>query len=94
MHPADEPLLVSGVATQTLEVIEDLPDVQVVVMPLGGGSSAAGACIVAKAVDPKIQVVAVQSEAAPGAYHYWKHGEVVPSPIGTFAEGLATAVGL
>ena len=66
VHPSNEPLLISGVATQTLEVIEDLPDVQVVVMPLGGGSGVAGACIVAKAVDPNIQVVAVQSEGAPG----------------------------
>ena len=93
VHPADEPLLISGVATQTLEVIEDLPEVQVVVMPLGGGSGVAGACIVAKAVDPNIQVVAVQSEAAPGGYLYWKHGKAVPSSMETFAEGIATAAG-
>ena len=93
VHPSNEPLLISGVATQTLEVIEDLPDVQVVVMPLGGGSGVAGACIVAKAVDPNIQVVAVQSEGAPGGYLYWKHGEAVPGPVDTFAEGLATSVG-
>ena len=93
MHPADEPLLISGVATQTLEVIEDLPEVQVVVMPLGGGSGAAGACIVAKAIDPNIQVVAVQSEAAPGGYLYWKHGKAVQSSMETFAEGIATAAG-
>ena len=93
VHPADEPLLISGVATQTLEVIEDLPEVQVVVMPLGGGSGAAGACIVAKAIDPNIQVVAVQSEAAPGGYLYWKHGKAVQSSMETFAEGIATAAG-
>ena len=89
-HSSNEPLLISGVATQTLEVIEDLPDVEVIMMPLGGGSSAAGACVVAKAVDTKIQVVAAQSEGAPAAYHYWKHGEVVETPVDTFAEGIAT----
>ena len=50
-HPANEPLLVAGVATQTLEVIEDMPDVDTIVVPLGGGSGVAGACIVAKTVD-------------------------------------------
>ncbi len=93
VHPSDEPLLLAGVATQTLEVIEDLPEVQVVVMPLGGGSGVAGACIVAKTVDPNIQVIAVQSEGAPGGYLSWKHGEQVGAPVDTFAEGLATSVG-
>ncbi len=93
IHPANEPLLIAGVATQTLEVIEDLPDVEVIVLPLGGGSSAAGACVVAKAVDPGIQVVAVQSEAAPGGYLSWKRGEPVEAQMETFAEGLATSAG-
>lgn len=93
VHPANEPLLIAGVATQTLEVIEDLPRVEVIVQPLGGGSSAAGACIVAKAVDPHIQVVAVGAEAAPGAYLSWQRGELVEARMETFAEGLATKVG-
>ena len=93
VHPANEPLLIAGVATQTLEVIEDLPEVETVILPLGGGSSASGACVVAKAVDPRIQVFAVQSEAAQGGYLYWKHGEPVESPVDTFAEGLATKAG-
>ena len=93
VHSSNEPLLISGVATQTLEVIEDLPDVEVIMMPLGGGSSAAGACIVAKAVDSNIQVVAVQSEAAPAGYLFWKHGEAVEPPMETFAEGIGTKEG-
>ena len=93
VHPSNEPLLISGVATQTLEVIEDLPDVEVIMMPLGGGSGAAGACIVAKSVDPNIRVVAVQAEAAPGGYLSWKQGELVDAPMNTFAEGLATKAG-
>ena len=93
VHPANEPWLIAGVATQTLEVVEDLPDVEVIFMPLGGGSGAAGACIVAKSVDPDIQVVAVQSEAASGAYLYWKNGRPTEAPMETFAEGVATKVG-
>lgn len=92
-HPSNETLLIAGVATQTLEVIEDLPDVEVVMMPLGGGSGVAGACVVAKAVNPDIKVVAVQSEAAPGGYLYWKNGGPTEAPMETFAEGLATKEG-
>ena len=62
-------------------------------MPLGGGSSASGACIVAKAVNPQVEVVAVQSEAAPGGYLSWKQGSLVRAPMNTFAEGLATETG-
>ena len=93
VHPANEPLLIAGVATQTLEVFEDLPDVETIILPLGGGSTAAGACVVAKAINPASQVLAVQSEAAPGGYLYWKSGEPVDAPMETFAEGLATRVG-
>ena len=92
-HPANEPLLIAGVATQTLEVVEDLPDVEVILMPLGGGSSAAGACLVAKSVSSDIKVIAVQSEAAPGGYQSWKSGRLVEDVNRTFAEGLATASG-
>lgn len=93
VHPSDEPLLISGVATQTLEVIEDLPEVEAIMVPLGGGSSVAGACIVAKAVDPQIQVMAVQSEAAAAGYLSWQQGQLVQAPMHTFAEGIATGGG-
>jgi threonine dehydratase len=92
-HPSNEPLLIAGVATQTLEVLEDVPDVEVIMMPLGGGSGVAGACLVAKAVDPNIKVVAVQSEGAPGGYLYWKNGQRTDAPMETFAEGIATKEG-
>ena len=59
-------------------------------MPIGGGSAAAGACIVAKAVDPAIRVIGVQSEAAPAAHRSWRLRELVEDRMETFAEGLAT----
>lgn len=86
----DEPLLIAGVATATLEVLEDRPDIDALVVPIGGGSGAAGACIVAKTVRPEIEVVGVQSDAAPAAFRSWTARELVPDRNETFAEGLAT----
>ena len=93
VHAVNEPELIAGVGTASLEIIEDLPDVDVMLLPLGGGSGVSGACIVVKAVDSSIQVVAVQSEAAPAAYLSWKQGELVEAPVETFAEGVATKLG-
>ncbi len=93
VHAVNEPLLIAGVGTAALEIIEDLPDVDVMMLPLGGGSGISGACIVAKAIDPSIQVYAVQSDAAPAAYLSWKRGEIVQAPMDTFAEGIATQSG-
>jgi threonine dehydratase len=90
VHSGNEPLLIAGVATSTLEILEDEPRTDVIVVPVGGGSGAAGACIVAKSVDPRIRVVGVQSAAAPAAYRSWRSGELVEDRMGTYAEGLAT----
>ena len=93
VHPVDEPLLIAGVATQALEIVEDLPDVEVLYLPLGGGTGVSGACIVTGAIAPDVRVRAVQSEAAPAGYLSWKQGEVAQAPMHTFAEGIATASG-
>jgi threonine dehydratase len=90
VHSGDEPHLIAGVATETLEILEEVPNVDVVVVPIGGGSGAAGACIAAKAMNSAVEVIGVQSEAAPAAYRSWKAQELVDDEMGTFAEGLAT----
>ena len=90
VHSGNEPHLIAGVATETLEILEEVPKVNVVVVPIGGGSGAAGACIAAKAVNSAIEVIGVQSEAAPAAYRSWEARELVDDEMGTFAEGLAT----
>jgi len=92
VHSGNEPDLIAGVATQTLEILEERPDVEVIIVPIGGGSGAAGACIAAKAINPSIQVIGVQSAAAPAAYLSWKQRQLVEDQMGTFAEGLATRV--
>ena len=93
VHAVNEPLLIAGVATETLEIIEDFPDVEAIYAPLGGGSGAAGACIVAKAVKPEIKVIAVQSAQAPAGYLSWKNRSLTQAPMETIAEGLATSDG-
>ena len=93
VHPVNEPSLIAGVGTASLEIIEDLPDVEVMMLPIGGGSGVSGACVVAGAANPAIQVVAVQSEAAPAAYLSWQQGQLVAAPMRTWVEGTATAVG-
>ncbi|MBV8431752.1 MAG: pyridoxal-phosphate dependent enzyme, partial [Solirubrobacterales bacterium] len=90
IHSGNEPSLIAGVATCTLEIIEDRPDIDVIVIPVGGGSGAAGACLVAKAVRASIEVIGVQSEAAPAAYRSWQARSLVEDTTSTFAEGLAT----
>lgn len=76
VHSGNEPHLIAGVATETLEIIEDIPEIEVLIVPVGGGSGAAGACIVAKAVRQDIEVIAVQSSEAPTAYRSWLKGSL------------------
>ncbi|MXY47402.1 MAG: threonine/serine dehydratase [Chloroflexi bacterium] len=93
VHAVNEPMLMAGVGTYTLEIMEDLPDVDYIIVPLGGGSGACGACIAAKSVNPNVKVIAVQGESAPAAYLSWKSGEIVEAPMESIAEGLATGRG-
>ena len=90
IHSGNEPLLIAGVATETLEILEEQPEIDVVIVPVGGGSGAAGACIAAKSVREGIEVVGVQSEAAPAAYRSWRAGRLLEDRMATSAEGLAT----
>src|SRR6266567_2092896 len=92
IHSGNEPLLIAGVATEVLEMLEDEPEMQVIIVPIGGGSGAAGACIAAHAINPAVRVIGVQSEASPAAYESWRQRRLVSAPNRTLAEGLATGV--
>ena len=87
-----EELLLHGVGTYALEIIEELPEVDAIVVPVGGGSGACATCIVAKAINQGIQVIGVQSAQAPAMYLSWRSGEAVSADMNTVAEGLATRV--
>lgn len=92
VHSANEPDLVAGVGTAGLEVVEDLPEVDVFFSPVGGGSSASGYCLtVGELTDA--EVIGVQSSAAPAMHRAWAEGTLEPhGTMNTFAEGLATRV--
>ena len=93
VHSANEPKLIAGVGTMGLEIFDDLPDVDVIIAPAGGGSCAAGNSIVAKQINPRTRVIAVQSESAPAMWHAWKNRTLDPFPtMTTEHEGLATRV--
>ena len=93
VHSANEPMLIAGVGTIGLEIFEDLPDVDVIIAPAGGGSCAAGNCIVARELNPKVRVFATQSEAAPVLWHAFQNRSLDPYPtMATVHEGLATRV--
>ena len=92
VHASNEPLLHEGVGTMHLEVFEEKPEIDVVINPIGGGSGASGACTVYKTLNPRIKVIGVQAEGAPGFYQSWREGAItMPTSVSTSAEGLATA---
>lgn len=93
VHSGNEPLLIAGVATATVEMLEDQPDLEVIIVPVGGGSGAAGACIVARELNPAIRVIGVQSEASNAACESWREHRLLERPNTTLAEGLATGTG-
>jgi len=93
IHVANEPHLIAGVGTIGLEIIEDLPDIDIMINPLGGGSSLCGNTIALKTFNPDIITIGVQAEKAPAIYKSWKAGKIMEEPSAdTFADGLATRV--
>jgi threonine dehydratase len=93
IHPANEPYLIAGVATYALEILEERPSMDFIIVPVGGGSGASGCCLVKEAVNPLVQVIGVQAEKAPAAYLSWKKRQIVKDKMETAAEGLATQTG-
>ena len=94
IHPAKRAELVAGQGTVALEMLEQCPDgLDVVFVPVGGGSLAAGTTTVIKSLSPKTRVIAVQAENAPAFHHAWHSGEFAPMvATDTIADGLATRV--
>ncbi|MCZ6463901.1 MAG: threonine/serine dehydratase [Proteobacteria bacterium] len=84
--------LIAGVGTYALEILEDLPEVEVIFVPVGAGSGACGVCLVAKQLSPGVEVIGVQSESAPAVQRSWRSGRLEEAPMRTRAEGLATRV--
>jgi threonine dehydratase len=93
VHSANEPLLIAGVATYALEMFDQEPDVEVVLVPIGGGSGACGCALVRTALGSRAKVIGVQAERADAFARSWKgDARVVGDKADTFAEGMATRV--
>jgi len=89
--PTDEPLI-HGVGTYALEILNELPSVDTIIVPVGAGSGVCGTGIVAKAINKDIEIIAVQSAQAPAMKLSWDSGTLIEAKMKTFAEGLATRV--
>src|SRR5437660_2679298 len=91
VHSADEPELIAGVGTYALEIFNELPNPDVILVPVGLGSGICGTAIVAAERSPRTRVIGVQSEGAPAVTLSWRAGRAVETPeVRTFAEGVAT----
>ena len=90
VHAANEPALVAGVATYSLEIHEDLSDIDFIIVPVGAGTGASGACIVTDTMSPSTRVIGAQAALAPAAFYAWQTGRFETYPMTTIAEGLAT----
>ncbi|WP_083982215.1 threonine ammonia-lyase [Actinomadura hibisca] len=93
VSPGDTPALIAGVGTAYLELFEARPDLDALLVPVGSGTGAAAAVLVAAELAPRCQVIAVQSQAAPAAHDSWRLGSCVERSNRTAAEGLATGRG-
>jgi len=93
VHSANEPLLIAGVGTYALEVFETLPDADVVLVPIGGGSGACGLITVRNAIGSAARIIGVGARNADAIERSWRGSErVVGASANTFAEGIATRV--
>jgi threonine dehydratase len=95
ISPYNDELIVAGHGTIRLEILETLPDVDVVMVPLGGGGLLSGVSVTVKSVKPEVQVIGVQSKASPVIYESLKAGKIVAvkKAGNSVAEGLSGNVG-
>jgi threonine dehydratase len=85
--------LIAGVATYTVEMLEAVPDLDALIVPAGGGSGLAGACLAGKSLSSRLRIIGVQAAGAPVIYDTWHSGRLEEiDRADTFAEGLATRV--
>jgi threonine dehydratase len=90
LRQGNEPALINGIATMGLEIFEELPDVDVILMPIGGGTGGSALAKVIEAINPKVELIGVQAELMPSFYESWRKGKrVVVHSADTVAEGLA-----
>lgn len=91
VHPYDHPHIMAGQGTAALELLEDVPDLDVLITPVGGGGLLSGCATAAKAINPKIRIFGVETEASNDWWQSFKTGERVKiAPPDTIADGMRT----
>lgn len=91
IHSTNDPGIIAGAATMSLEILEQAPNVEAIVVSIGGGSQAVGALVAASGLRPEVEVFGVQAAGAPAQYEGWRAGHpLVWERADTFADGLAT----
>lgn len=88
VHPFDDPRIIAGQGTVALEMLADVPEIDTLVVPIGGGGLISGMATVAKAADHAIEVVGVEAELYPSMYNRIQHTDM-PCAGDTLAEGIA-----
>ncbi|WP_460172969.1 threonine ammonia-lyase [Vulcanisaeta sp. JCM 14467] len=90
VHAYNDPDVIAGQGTIGFEILEDLSNVDYVIVPVGGGGLISGIASVVKTVNPRVKVIGVQSEGAPGAYMSLKSGRIITiEKVDTIADGIA-----
>lgn len=90
LRQGNEPALINGIATMGLEIFEELPDVDVILMPIGGGTGCSALAKVVEGINPKVELIGVEAELMPSFHDSWRQGKrVTVQSADTVAEGLA-----
>jgi len=94
IHPYNDARVIAGQGTAALELLTDVPDLDVIMAPVGGGGLLSGTAIATAALAPAMQVIAAEPEAADDAYRSLQEGRIVPAlDPRTIADGLRTSLG-
>ncbi len=94
VHPYNDERVIAGQGTATVELLEEVPDLDVIIAPVGGGGLISGTSVAATELKPGIRIIAGEPEMADDAYRSMQAGEIVPSvKPNTIADGLLTSLG-
>ncbi len=90
IHPFDDEQIMAGQGTIGLEILKEVPDVETIIVPIGGGGLISGIATIVKKKKPKVKIIGVQALHAPSAFKSFKRGEIVEVKVRpTLADGIA-----
>ena len=94
VHPYNDERVIAGQGTAALELLDEVPDLDAIIAPIGGGGLISGTSIAAKGLNPNVRIIGAEPEMADDAYRSMKEGKIVPSNNPkTLADGLLTSLG-